>query len=254
MEALAEQPTGVRRHAIIVGRERPAEFALDPQMAEITALRGVAAKRDAFLARLRVGRRDRDIAAALAREAVRPDPAAGEVVGGEFPDRQSAGETRGKRIGGIMVLVAALEGRDPQRIGGASRDRHVEFGRRPIEIGPQPARRRIAKPDRRQPQNGRGELRLVAAAPHPRGVGRLLPGPQRRALRHARRQVKHKHPRARRPSPRRGHAAGDDLVIGMRRQDQNPAGLHHARATASCHTGSRSSARMSAQLGTEAST
>ncbi len=255
MEALAEQPAGMRRQAVIIGRERPAGFALDPEMAEIAALRGIAAKRDAFLACLCVGRRDRDLAAALGREAVRPDPAAGEVVGGEFPDRQPAGETRAKRIRSIMVLVAALEGRDPQRIGGASRDRRIEFGRRPIEIGPQPARRRIAKPDRRQPQNGRGELRLVAAAPHPRGVGRLLPGPQHRALRHARRQVKHKHPRARRPSPRRGYPAGDDLVIGMRRHDQNPASLYHAwPPAASCHTGSKSSARMSAQLGTEAST
>ena len=254
MEALAEQPAGRRRHAVIIGRERPAEFALDSKMAEIAALRGVAAKCDAFLARLYVGRRDQNLAAALGREAVRPDPPAGEVVGGEFPDRQPAGEACRERIRGIMVLVTALEGRDPQRIGGASRDCHVEFGRRTIEIGPQPARRRIAKPDRRQSQYGRGKLRLLAAAPHPRGVSRLLPGPQRRALRHARRQVKHKHPRARRPSPRRGHAAGDDLVVGMRRQDQDPAGLYHARAAASCHTGSRSSARMSAQLGTEAST
>ncbi len=119
MEALAEQPAGMRRQAVIIGRERSAEFALDPKMAEIAALRGIAAQRDAFLARLCVGRRDRDLAAALGREAVRPDPAAGEVVGGEFPDRQPAGETRGKRIRGIMVLVAALEGRDPQRIGGA---------------------------------------------------------------------------------------------------------------------------------------
>ena len=179
MESLAEQPARMRQCIVIIGRKRPAEFALDPEMAEIAALRDIAAQRDAFVARLCVGRRDRDLAAALGREAVRPDPAAGEVVGGEFPDRQPAGDACGERIRGIMVLVAALEGRDPQRIGGASRDHCIELGRRPIEIGPQPARRRIAKPDRRQPQYGRGELRLVAAAAHPCSVGRLLPSPQR---------------------------------------------------------------------------
>ncbi len=195
MEALAEQPAGMRRQAVIIGRERSAEFALDPKMAEIAALRGIAAQRDAFLARLCVGRCDRDLAAALGREAVRPDPAAGEVVGGEFPDRQPAGKTCGERIRAIMVLVAALEGGDPQRLRGASRDHGSELSGRPIEIDPQPARRHIAKPHWGQPQHGSRELRFLAAAPDPRILGRALPGPQRRALRHTRRQVEHKDPR-----------------------------------------------------------
>lgn len=102
----------MRRRAVIMGGKRPAGLALDPDMAEIAALRHVAAERAAFGLGLRGARLDRDLAATLGREAVRPDPAAGEVVGGEFPDRQPAGKTSGERIRAIMVLVAALEGRD----------------------------------------------------------------------------------------------------------------------------------------------
>ncbi len=259
MKALAEQPAGMRRCGVIIGGQRPVELALDPDMAEIAALGDVAAERGAFVVRLCGGRHDRDLAAALGREAVRPDPAAGEVVGGEFPDRQPAGKTCGERIPAIMVLVAALEGGDPQRLRGASRDHGSELSGRSIEIDPQPARRHIAKPHWGQPQHGSRELRFLAAAPDPRILGRALPGPQRRALRHTRRQVEHKDPRPCRSGAQRGDAAGSDLVIGVRRQDQNAAGrCHaplHARAPAtSCHTGSKSSARMSAQLGTRAST
>jgi len=230
----------MRRRSVIVGGERPAGLALDPDMAEIAVLRGIAAEGGLFVVRLFGGRLDRNFAAALGKEAVRPDMAAGEVVGGEFPDRQPVGDACGERIRGVMVLVAALEGGNPQRLCGASRDRSIEFGRRPIEIPTQPARRRIAKPDRHHPQHGRRELRLLAAALYPRIPGRALPGPQRRALRHSRRQMKHKYPRPRRPGAQRGDAAGDDLVIGMRRQDQDPAGRNHACApAASCHTGSK---------------
>jgi hypothetical protein len=255
VEALAEEAPGMRRHAVIVGGERPAGLALDPDMAEIAALGGIAGERGAFVVRLCGGRLDRNFAAALAQEAVRPDLAAGEVVGREFPDRQPVGEARGKSVGGVMVLVSALEGRDPQRLRAASHDRGIEFGRCPIEIPTQLARRRIAKPDRRQPEHGRRELRLLGAALDPRITGRALPGPQRRALRHSGRQVKDKDPRPRRPGAQGGDAAGHDLVVGMRRQDQDPAGRDHARApAASCHTGSKSSLRISAQLGTRAST
>jgi hypothetical protein len=255
MEALAEQPAGMRRRAVIMGGKEPAGLALGPENAEIAALRGIAAERGAFVPRLRGGRLDRDLAAALGEEAVRPDPAPGEVVGGEFPDRQPAGEACGKRIGGVVVLVAALEGWDPQRIDGASRDHAIELGRRPIEIGSQPARRHITKHGRPEPNDGRREPGLLATAPYPRSVGPALPGPQRRALRHTRRQINHKHPRARRPGAQRSDAARRDLVIGMRRQDQDAAGRHQARApAASRHTGSRSSVRISVQFGTRAST
>ncbi len=255
MEALAEQPAGMRWCAVTMGGKRAPGLALDPENTEIAALRGIAAERDALVVRLPGGGLDRDLTAALGGEAVRPDPAAGEIVGGEFPDRQPAGETRGERVRGIMVLVAALEGRDPQRIDGASRDHTIQLRRRSFEIGAQPARRHIAKSHRRQPKHGSRELCLRAPAAYPRSVARALPDPQRRALRHARRQVKDKHPRPRCPGPQRGDAAGCDLVIGVRRQYQNAAGLTHARAAAaSCHTGSRSSVRMSIQLGTRAST
>ena len=141
----------MRRGAVIVGRERPAGLALDPDMAEIAALGGIAGERGLLVVRLCGGRLDRDFAAALDREAVRPDLPAGEVVGCEFPDRQPMGDACGERVRGVVVLVAALEGRDPQRLCAASLDRGIEFGRCPIEFPPQPARWRIQKPDRRQP-------------------------------------------------------------------------------------------------------
>ena len=60
---------------------------------------------------------------------------------------------------------------------------------------------------------------------------------------------------------RGGDAAGDDLVVGMRRQDQDAAGREDARrhaaaraVTAARQTGSRSSSSTSCQLGTCAST
>ena len=128
MEALAEEAPGMRRHAVIVGGERPAGLALDPDMAEIAALGGIAGERGAFVVRLCGGRLDRNFTAALGKEVVRPDLAAGEIVGREFPDGQPVGDARGERVRGVMVLVAALEGRDPQRLCGASHDRGIEFG------------------------------------------------------------------------------------------------------------------------------
>src|SRR6266513_1230420 len=133
LEALAEQPARMRPRAVIIGGKRSADLTLDPDMAEIASLRGIAAERGAFVVRLRGARLDRDLAAALGREAARPDP-------------------------------------------------------------------------------GRGELCLLPATPHPRIVGAALPCPQRRAFRHAGRQVKHKDLRTRSPGPQRGDAASCDLV------------------------------------------
>jgi hypothetical protein len=113
MESLAEQSALMRRRTVIVGGKRPAGLALDPDMAEIAAFGGIAGERGMFVLRLCGGRLDRDLAAALGRKAVRPDPAAGKIVGGKFPDRQPADKTCGERIRRVMVLVAALEGGNP---------------------------------------------------------------------------------------------------------------------------------------------
>ena len=94
---------------------------------------------------------ERDLAAARRREPVRPDPATSKIVGGEFPDRQPPGKTGGERVRRVMVLMPALEGRDPQRLGAAARDRTVQVGCRPVEIEAQMAGRRLAEEHRFQP-------------------------------------------------------------------------------------------------------
>ncbi len=121
---------------------------------------------------------------------------------------------------------------------------------------PQPARGAVAEADRLETDERRGDPRLVAAAAQPLRVSRPLPPPQRLARRDPGRQKQHEDPRAGRAGAHSGNAAGDDLVIGMRRQDQDPARLHQAaaRAAAICQTGSRSSLNTSAQSGTRAST
>ncbi len=156
MEALAEQPAGVRCRAVIMDGKRPAEFALDPENAEIAALGGIAAERNALVVRLRGGRLDPDLAAALTGEAVRPGPPAGEVVGGEFPYRQAADIACSERIRGIMVLMAALEGRDPQRIDSAAarsrsaRSRRDGASRNPTGASPSTAAASCASSRRRR--------------------------------------------------------------------------------------------------------
>lgn len=265
LEALAEEPAGMRPRAVIMDSKRPACFAHGSvshcDMAQIAAFRGIAAERPALAICFGVARLEHGLAAVRRREPVRPHRAAGEIVGGEFPDRQAIGKTRGERIRRVMVLVPALEGRDPQRLGAAARDRGKKPGRRGIETLAQTARRRLAKPRRLQPNERRRRQCLKLPAPHPPGMGRALPGPQRRALRYPGRQVQHENPGASRAGPQGGDAAGDDLVIGMRRQDEDPARRRHVRwhhvrpvAAASCHTGSKSSVRTSPQLGTCAST
>ncbi len=245
----------MRRRAVIMKGKRPAGLVRGPDRSEIAAFRGIAAERPAFHLRFDGGRLDCNLAAALAREAVRPETEAGKIVGGEFPDRQPVGKTRGERIRRIVVLMATLEGRHPQRLRCAFRDRRIERGRRHIEIAAQVARRRFAKRGRLQPEQSRRFLRLGAPAPHPPSVARALPWPERRALRHPGRQVEHEDPRAGCPGAHRGNAAGNDLVIGMRRQNEDPAHPHQTRLSAAArHTGSKSSASTSAQLGTRAST
>jgi hypothetical protein len=151
LETLAKQPAGMRLRVVIVGGKRPICFMSSPDMTEISPFRGIAAERPAFAIRLGFGRVERDLAAAHPREPVRVDPAAGEIVGGEFPDLQPSGKIRRERICRIMVLVPTLEGRHPEHLGAAAPDRPVDVGRRAIEIDAQAARRRPTKQHRLQP-------------------------------------------------------------------------------------------------------
>ena len=229
LEPLAKQPAGMRLCTVIVVGKRPVRFVPSPDMPEISPFRGIAAERPVFA--LRFGRRriERDLAAACRREAVRVDPAASEIIGGEFPDRQPSGKTRRECVCRIVVLVPTLEGRDPQRLGAAARNRNLELVRRGIEIDAQTARRGPAKQHRLQPKERRRRQRLLPPASHPPGVCLALPRPQRGALRHSARQIKHEDPGPGLAGPQGGNAAGDDLVIGMRRQDEDPARVYHAR-------------------------
>jgi hypothetical protein len=274
MEPFAKQPAPVRPRAVIVGWKRPACFVSGPDMAEISLFRGIAEKGAAFLVGFGLGRVEHDLAAACRREPIRPDSPAGEIVGGKFPDRQPSGKISGKRVCRVMVLVPAFEGRNPQRPSAAAGDRPVEVGCRRVEIKPQPARRCFAEEDRLQPEKRRRGQRLVSPATHPSVVSAAPPSPKRRALRHSGRQIQHKDPGPGGAGPQCGDAAGDDLVVGVRRQDKDSARPDHSRLTimpgrpsrvpvhqapsiipaAACHTGSRSSVSTSRQVGTRAST
>lgn len=127
MKALAEEPPGMRRHAVIVAGERPAGLALPSDMPQVAAFGDVAAESAALQRRFFRRRAERRLSAARGDEAVGGDPASGAVIGGEFPDRQPAGRARRQRVGGVMILVAALEGRHPQR-----RRRNPGNGRRNV--------------------------------------------------------------------------------------------------------------------------
>src|SRR5580700_8937375 len=83
MEALAEQPAGMRPRAVIMAGQGPARLAGRTDMGKVAALGAVAIERAAFQRRFVCGCFDRDLAAALVGEAVRADPPAGEIVGGE---------------------------------------------------------------------------------------------------------------------------------------------------------------------------
>jgi hypothetical protein len=98
LEPLAKQPAGMRLCAVIVGRKRPVRFVPSLDVSEISPFRGIAAERPAFALGFRSRRIKRDLAGACLREPVRPDPAAGKIIGGEFPDRQPSGKARGERV------------------------------------------------------------------------------------------------------------------------------------------------------------
>lgn len=86
MEALAEEATGMGRQAVIMGRQRTAGLMLGPDRREIPTFRGIAGERPALALRFAGGCLERHFAAALACEPVGANPAAGKIVGGEFPD------------------------------------------------------------------------------------------------------------------------------------------------------------------------
>src|SRR5687768_10207523 len=88
VKALAEQPSGMRRCAVIVPRQLPPRLVPGSDMAEIAALRRVECERPELERGLVLCRVDRRLAAATIGEAVGPDPAAGEIIGPEFPPRQ----------------------------------------------------------------------------------------------------------------------------------------------------------------------
>ena len=118
-----------------------------------------------------------------------------------------------------MVLMRALEGRDPQGVGGTVADGLVDLAYRLVEMATQMARRPAERRERLQPDQRRRGFRLGTPASQPPRVPTALPRPQRPALRHAGSQVQHEHARPGGEGARRGDAAGNDLVVGMRRQD-----------------------------------
>jgi hypothetical protein len=256
MEALAEQPPRMRRRAIIVRRKRAPSLLRHADMAEIAAFGGIAGERSPLQRHLLGTRIDDVLAAGPAGKTIGAELPAGKIVGGEFVDRQASAKSRGQRIRRVMVLVAAFEGRDPQRLGATGSHCPFDLGRGFIEMTAQPARRALAETDRLETDQRRGDPRLVAAAAQPFRVSRPVPWPQRLARRDPTRQIQYKDPGAGRPGARCGDAAGDDLVIRMRRQNEDLAWAHQAaaRAVAICQTGSRSSPNTSAQSGTRAST
>jgi hypothetical protein len=256
MKALAEQPSRMRRRAVIVGGQRSPSLLRHADITEIAAFGDIASERPPLQGHFLGARLERGLAAALAGKAIGTDMPAGKIIGGEFIDRQAGAMPRGEGVCRVVVLVGAFECRDPQRLGATGSDRPLDFRRGVIEMMTQPARRAVAKADRLQPDQRGGSPRLVAAAAQPLRVPPPLPRPQRLARRDPGRQIKDEEPGAGRPGARDGDAAGDDLVIGMRRQDQDTARLHQAaaRAAAICHTGSRSSFNTSAQPGTRVST
>ena len=256
MKALAEQPPGMRRGAVIMRRERSPRLVRRADMAEIAALRGIAGQRPPLLRDLLGARLDHVLAAALAGKVIGADLSTGKIVGGEFVDRQASAKSRGQRIRRVMVLVAAFEGRDPQRLGAAGSHCLFDFRRSIVEMMPQPARGAIAEAARLKSDPRRGDPRLIAAAAQPLRISRPPPPPQRLARRDSGRQIQHEDPGPSRPGAQSADAASDDLVIRMRRQNEDPAWAHQAaaRAVAICQTGSRSSPNTSAQSGTLAST
>ncbi len=166
-----------------------------------------------------------------------------------------------ERVRGIVVLMPAFKRRDPNHLRPAGRRAPRRTSERgAIKVGPEAARRRLSKPDNFEPEQSRAAERLRLPPPNPFPIARPLPRPKQAPGRHAGCQMQHEHAGAGGDSARRGNAAGDDLVIGMRRQDQNAARarVHRRAGPRACaaprHTGSRSCSRTSPQFGTRAST
>jgi hypothetical protein len=113
LKTLAEQPPRMRWAAVIVVRERAPALAYRFDMLEVAAFGRITSERLPFQRRLFGGELDCDIGAAGVGELVRAGMAAGEIVGGELMDRQDIAELRSERISRVVVLVRALEGRNP---------------------------------------------------------------------------------------------------------------------------------------------
>ncbi len=256
MKPLPEQPPRMRRRAIIMHRKRPVDLTRRTDMAEIAPLRGITGERPTLQRQFLGGRVDHAFAAALVGKATGADLPTGKIIGGEFIDRQTSAKPRGQSIRRVVILVAAFEGRDPYRLGVTGGDGAFNLRHSRVEMMAQPARRAIDKTDRLKPDQRRGGPSLVMAAAQPFRISRPLPRPQRLPRRCPGRQIQHEDPGTGHPGAHGGDAAGDDLIIGMRRHDQDPARFHQAaaRAAAICHTGSRSSINTSTQSGTWVST
>src|SRR5690242_2440376 len=107
VEALAKQPPRMRRRSVIVMRQRPADFPLDPKMPQITALRDIAGESPALQRSFGGTGNKHRLVVPLRREAVCVHPAAGEVVGGELEDGEPLPKPSRERIGGVVVLMRA---------------------------------------------------------------------------------------------------------------------------------------------------
>lgn len=139
MEPFAEEPARVRPGGVITDGKLPAGLVPGLDMPQISLFGGIAEQGAAFLVRFGFGCFQFDLAGKWCREPVRAQMPAGEIVGGKFPDRQPSGKTSGERICRVVVLVPALEGRDPQRSGTAVGDRLAEVDRRPVQVEAQTA-------------------------------------------------------------------------------------------------------------------
>ena len=128
VKALAEQPTGVRGPTVIMPRQRTAGLAICHDVRKVAALGPVTGERGPLQFGFLRRRADRDLAAAARGETVRPDPATGVVVLGEFPYRYGAGRAGSEGVGDVVVLMRSLERRDPHRLRAAIDDRRGDVG------------------------------------------------------------------------------------------------------------------------------
>jgi hypothetical protein len=259
VKTFAKQPTRMRLPIIVVRRQRAAGLAIGHDMLQIAALRGIGGEGRALRLGFSRGAEKRDLAAALFRETVGSDPPAGEIIRGEFPDRHRS-RYRGEGVRGVMILMRAFERRNPNRFRLAATDRRGDVASSAVQIEPQPPRRGIAKTNDFDPEQPRGGERLLVTPPHALRIARPVPRPERALWGHARRQIQNENTRPGRDGARCRDRACNDLIVGMRSQDQDAArdGIHRRADGRLCaaarHTGSKSCSRTSPQLGTRAST